>query len=201
MHQQRVAGDIERQAEEHVARALIELAGELAVGDIELEERMARRQRHFVQFADVPGRDDNPTRVRIVFQLFHHRANLVDVTAVRRGPGTPLLAINRTQVAVFIRPFIPDSDVVFVQTVPVPVRSFFCVPSSSTFCIKSRYCFMVPQEFCCCGRERYAQTIIMIPASTIGIERICPMLMYCTQPPVNCASGWRKNSTMMRNKP
>ena len=115
MHQQRVAGDIERQAEEHVARALIELAGELAVGDIELEERMARRQRHYVQFADVPGRDDNPTRVRIVFQLFHHRANLVDVTAVWRGPGTPLLAINRTQVAVFIRPFIPDSDVVFVQ--------------------------------------------------------------------------------------
>ncbi len=32
-------------------------------------------------------------------------------------------------------------------------------------------------------------------------RKICPMLMYCTQPPVNWASGWRKNSTMMRNRP
>ncbi len=44
MHQQRVAGDVERQAEEDVAGALIQLAGELAVGDIELEEGVARRR-------------------------------------------------------------------------------------------------------------------------------------------------------------
>ena len=115
MHQQRVAGDIERQAEEYIARALIELAGELAVGDVELEERVARGQRHFVQLADVPCRDDNPARIRVVLQLFHHRADLVDMTAVRRGPGTPLLAVDRPQIAVFIRPLVPDSDVVFVQ--------------------------------------------------------------------------------------
>ncbi len=67
--------------------------------------------------------------------------------------------------------------------------------------INSRYCFMVPQESCCCGRRRYAQIIIMAPATIIGMERICPMLMYCTHSPVNCASGWRKNSTMIRNAP
>lgn len=69
------------------------------------------------------------------------------------------------------------------------------------FFINSRYCFMIPQESCCCGRRRYAQIIIMAPATIIGMERICPMLMYCTHSPVNCASGWRKNSTMIRNAP
>ena len=44
--EQRVAGDVERNAEEHVGAALVQLAGELAVGDVELEESVARRQGH-----------------------------------------------------------------------------------------------------------------------------------------------------------
>ena len=115
MHQQRIAGDIERQAEEHIAGTLIQLAGELAVGDVELEEGVARRQRHFIQLADVPCRDDDPAGVRVVFQLVHHRADLVDMAAVRRRPGTPLFAVDRPQVAILIRPLVPDGDVVLVQ--------------------------------------------------------------------------------------
>lgn len=115
MHQQRVAGDIERQAEEYVAGALIQLAGELAVSDVELEEGVARRQRHFIQLADVPRRDDDPAGVRVVFQLVHHRGDLVDMTTVRRRPGTPLFAVDRPQVAIFICPLVPDGDVVVVQ--------------------------------------------------------------------------------------
>ena len=44
--EQGVAGDVERHAEEDVGAALVELAGELAVRHIELEEGMAGRQRH-----------------------------------------------------------------------------------------------------------------------------------------------------------
>ena len=115
MHQQRVAGDVERQAEEYVAGALIQLAGELAVSDVELEKGVARRQGHFIQLADVPRRDDDPAGVRVVFQLVHHRADLVDMTTVRRRPGTPLFAVDRSQVAIFICPLVPDGDVVVVQ--------------------------------------------------------------------------------------
>ena len=49
--QQRVGGDVERHAEEDVGGALVELAGEPAVGDVELEQRVARRQRHRVESA------------------------------------------------------------------------------------------------------------------------------------------------------
>ena len=53
--EQRVRGDVERHAQEDVGRALVELAGELALRDIELEQAVAGRQRHLVELADVPG--------------------------------------------------------------------------------------------------------------------------------------------------
>jgi hypothetical protein len=46
--QQRVGGDVERHAEEDVGRALVELAGQPAVGDVELEQAVAGRQRHLL---------------------------------------------------------------------------------------------------------------------------------------------------------
>ena len=46
MRQQRIGGDVEGHAEEHVGGALVELAGEPAVGDVELEQAVAGRQRH-----------------------------------------------------------------------------------------------------------------------------------------------------------
>ena len=56
--QQRVRRDIERNAEEDVSTALIELAGQLAVGHIELKQAVAGRQGHAVHVARVPGRND-----------------------------------------------------------------------------------------------------------------------------------------------
>ncbi len=90
-----------------------------------------------------------------------------------------------------------------MESVPVPVRSFLCAPSSSTFAPVPKYCFMVPQEnVCCCGRAAICPNHHEIaPAIIIGIERPALTLMYCTHAPVNCASGWRKNSTMIRNAP
>jgi hypothetical protein len=51
--EQRVGGDVERDAEEEVGAALVKLATEFAVEDEELEERVAGRQRHGFDF----GRD------------------------------------------------------------------------------------------------------------------------------------------------
>jgi hypothetical protein len=60
--EQGVGGDVEGHAQEHVGRALVELAAEPATrgrgGHVELEHRVARRQRHVRHVSDVPGRDD-----------------------------------------------------------------------------------------------------------------------------------------------
>src|ERR671921_1194101 len=57
--EQRVAGDVERHAEEHVRAALVQLAGQPPAGDVELEQRVAGRERHLGQRRHVPGRDDH----------------------------------------------------------------------------------------------------------------------------------------------
>ena len=67
--EQGVARDVERHAEEDVAAALVELAAELAVDDVELEQRVAGHQRHLRQLADVPGTDHQTTRIGIAADL------------------------------------------------------------------------------------------------------------------------------------
>ena len=58
--QQRVGSDIERHAKEHIAGTLVQLAGELAIGHVELEQRMAGRQRHLLHL----GRFHAETTIR-----------------------------------------------------------------------------------------------------------------------------------------
>jgi hypothetical protein len=55
----RVARDVERHAEEEVGTALVQLAAEPPVGDVELEHRVTRRQRHVVDLGRVPRGDDH----------------------------------------------------------------------------------------------------------------------------------------------
>ena len=55
MRQQRIGRDVERHAQEDVGGALVELAGQPAVGDIELEQAVAGRQRHLVDVGRIPG--------------------------------------------------------------------------------------------------------------------------------------------------
>jgi hypothetical protein len=43
--------------------------------------------------------------------------------AFRLHPVAPLLAIDRTQIAVFIRPFVPDAHLVFLQIADIPVAA------------------------------------------------------------------------------
>src|SRR3546814_7863113 len=54
--QQSVGSDVEGHAEKDVGAALVELAGEPALGDVELEQAVAGRQRHAVDLRHVPGR-------------------------------------------------------------------------------------------------------------------------------------------------
>lgn len=121
--QQRIRSDIERHAEKNVRAALVKLTGEFAVRHVELEQRMARRQRHPIDLGHVPRADDQPARVRIAADLVDHLRDLVDMAAVRRGPTAPLVSVNRSEVAVGIGPFVPNRHVVVVQIADVGIAA------------------------------------------------------------------------------
>ena len=84
--EERIRSDIERHTEEDVGRALIELAAETPVCNIELEETMARRQSHILNLGRVPCRHHKATAVGIVLDLVDEVGNLVDSAATTVGP-------------------------------------------------------------------------------------------------------------------
>ena len=86
MHQKCVRCDVERHAQENIRTALVQLAAELTIGHIKLEESVTRRQCHLIDKTDVPSIDDDASTVRIVFDLIDDLSDLVNMTAVRRGP-------------------------------------------------------------------------------------------------------------------
>ena len=55
-----VGGYIERHSEESVGTSLVELAGQFPVCNVKLEQAMARRESHFVNFRYIPGTDKHP---------------------------------------------------------------------------------------------------------------------------------------------
>ena len=119
--QQRVAGDVERHSEEHVRGALVQLARQLAVDDVELEQRVAGSQSHLGQVRRVPGRNHHPARIRVALDLFDDLRDLVDLLARGRRPRPPLLAVHRAEVAVLVGPLVPDGNSTFVEPVGVGV--------------------------------------------------------------------------------
>ncbi len=80
--QQRVTCDVERHAKKDIRRALVKLAGELALGDVELKQAVARRQRHVGDVRRVPGRNDDTAAVGIGFQRVNNFGDLIDRAAV-----------------------------------------------------------------------------------------------------------------------
>jgi hypothetical protein len=121
VRQQRVGGDVERHAEEDVGGALVQLArqpaGSAVVGrrHVELEERVARRERHGGQVGDVPGADDVAPGVGVGLQRLDDLGELVDRLAGRRRPAAPLVPVDRTELAVGVGPLVPDGDAVLAQ--------------------------------------------------------------------------------------
>ncbi len=61
--EQRVGGDIERNAQEEVGTALVELAGQLTISHVELEQGVTGRQGHFIYFGRIPGGNDVATGI------------------------------------------------------------------------------------------------------------------------------------------
>lgn len=119
--EQCVRGYVERDSEEGVGAALIELAGKLAFGHIELEQAVARRESHLVHLSGIPGGDQHPPGVRIVPDHVHYLGQLVDRAAVGCRPGAPLVAIDRAKVTVLVGPFVPDGDPVILEVLDVGV--------------------------------------------------------------------------------
>ena len=110
-----VGRDIVGHAQEDIAAALIELAGQLSLGHVELEQGVARRQRHVLDFGRVPRRDDVPAAVGFGEDRIDDVGDLIDGPPVQRRPRPPLLAVNRSKVAVLVGPFVPDRDTVLLQ--------------------------------------------------------------------------------------
>src|SRR5262249_34867024 len=117
--EQRIRGDVEGHTEEDIRRALIELAEELALRHIELEQAMAGWERHLVELADVPGAHHVAAGIRVALQVFHDLRHLVDLAAVRRRPETPLPAIDWPEIAVFVRPLVPNCHAMLVEVTHV----------------------------------------------------------------------------------
>ena len=80
---------------------------------------MARRQRHPRDVGDVPGGHDQAARIGVGLDVADQLRDLVDVFAGRRRPRAPLGAVDRTEFAVRIGPFVPDRDAVRLQVLRV----------------------------------------------------------------------------------
>jgi hypothetical protein len=119
--EERVGGDVEGHAEEEVRAALIELATQLAILHKKLEQRVAGRERHEVEFRRIPGRDDQTAAVGTYLDVGDDAGDLIDDGAIESAPGPPLRAIDSPEVAVFIGPLVPDRDFVFTEIADVGV--------------------------------------------------------------------------------
>jgi len=84
---------------------------------------VARRQRHLPNLAWVPCGDDVPPAVGILFDLRDDLVNLIDVAAVGGAPVRPLRSINAAQIAVGIRPFVPDGHAMVVEPFDIRVAA------------------------------------------------------------------------------
>ena len=113
----------DRNAEEDVRAALIQLAAQFAILNEKLEQSMARRQRHLPDFANVPRTDDVPPAVGIFFDLRDDLVNLVDRAAVGGAPVAPLRAIDAAQITIAVGQFIPDRHAVLVEILGIGVAA------------------------------------------------------------------------------
>ena len=106
--EQGIGSNVERNTKEDIRTALVELTGETALQHVELKNTVAGRQRHIFDLSRVPGGDDQASRLGVRFYLPKNVRNLVDRPAIGCRPRAPLRAVNWAEIAVFVRPFVPD---------------------------------------------------------------------------------------------
>ena len=122
--EQRVAGDVERHAEENIRAALVKLAAQLAVAHVKLEQRVARRQRHAAQCSPGFHAVTMSRRLSGFFLICAMTSSIwLRQRPSARAPVAPLRAIDAAQVAVLVRPFVPDRHAVVVETFDVRVAA------------------------------------------------------------------------------
>ena len=86
-----------------------------------LEQTVTGRQRHVRDIGRIPGRQHQPARFRRGADHRYQISKLVNLGAIRCLPSPPLLAIDRTQITIRIRPVIPDRHTVFLQIADIGV--------------------------------------------------------------------------------
>ena len=84
---------------------------------------MAGRKLHALDLGDVPGRDHEPARIGVAADLVDHPGDLIVCPPVRSFPGAPLLAVDGTEIAVRVGPFVPDGNAVRLEVGDVGVAA------------------------------------------------------------------------------
>lgn len=123
LQQQRIGSDIERDTKKNVGTALIELQTKPAIGDIKLEQRVARWQIHATEVGNIPRAHYNAARVGIILYGINHLRDLVDVPAIIVGPRTPLVSVYVSEVSIGVGPFVPYPHPVLLQIMHIGVAT------------------------------------------------------------------------------
>lgn len=129
--EERVARDVEGDAEEDVRAALVKLTRQLAALHVELEHRVARREGDLIGFLRVPTRDEEPAAVRRLAdvaeetrQLIHTVPLVRPVRPTSRSEVSPLMSVDGTQISLRPpearrrlgrRPLVPDAHARILQ--------------------------------------------------------------------------------------
>jgi hypothetical protein len=115
-----VGGDVEGDAEKEVSASLVELAaeaGRLRVGivNVELKEKVAGWKGHLIDLGHIPGGDEVASGSGVVPEAVDEVGDLINGGAIGFGPGPPLLSVDWPEIAIFVGPFVPDGDFVFLE--------------------------------------------------------------------------------------
>ena len=121
VRQQCIGCNVEWNAKKDVGASLVELAVQATICDMKLEKGVAGHQCHLIEFPHIPRRDDDPSTVGVGFDGLNGLSNLINDSAILGFPTTPLLAIDRSQVSVFIGPLVPNADTVFLKVLDVRI--------------------------------------------------------------------------------
>ena len=112
---------IERHPEKEIRAPLVKLTTQLPVLHIKLEQGMAGRQCHLVEFPGIPCRDQDPPAVRTRRDQAHRLRELIDRLPLRPLPRAPLRPVNPPKIPMLIGPFIPNRHAMLVQIAGIGV--------------------------------------------------------------------------------
>jgi len=76
---------------------------------------------HAVHISGVPRGYDQPSAIRILFDHLHQYGDLIDASTIGCWPVAPLVTIYRTEVAIGIRPFVPDLHTVIPEVLDIGI--------------------------------------------------------------------------------